>query len=42
MAELKAKGVKFTSGVIQSPVCRMASIADSEGNSILLHQLHKK
>jgi hypothetical protein len=28
--------------MIESPVCRMRVISDSEGNSILLHQLHKK
>jgi predicted enzyme related to lactoylglutathione lyase len=42
MADLKAKNVTFKSDVIQSPVCRMAVILDSEGNSILLHQLHPK
>ena len=42
MAELKAKGVEFTSGVIESPVCRMGHIKDSEGNAIMLHELHKK
>jgi predicted enzyme related to lactoylglutathione lyase len=42
MTELKAKGVQFASGVIQSPVCRMANIKDTEGNSIILHELHKK
>jgi predicted enzyme related to lactoylglutathione lyase len=39
MADLKSKGVKFTSDVIESPVCRMAVCLDSEGNSLLLHQL---
>jgi predicted enzyme related to lactoylglutathione lyase len=39
MAELKAKGVRFKSDVIHSPVCRMAVCLDSEGNAILLHQL---
>jgi predicted enzyme related to lactoylglutathione lyase len=42
MADLKAKNVKFKSDVIHSPVCRMAVILDSEGNSILLHQLKPK
>ena len=42
MADLKAKGVTFSSGIIKSPVCRMANINDSEGNSIILHELHKK
>ena len=32
----------FKSDVIDSPVCRMAVILDSEGNSILLHQLKPK
>jgi len=42
MADLKAKGVTFKSDIIHSPVCRMAVILDSEGNSILLHQLKPK
>jgi len=40
--ELKAKGITFKSEIIPSPVCRMSIIEDSEGNSIVLHQLHKK
>jgi predicted enzyme related to lactoylglutathione lyase len=42
MTDLKAKGVIFKSDVIHSPVCRMAVCLDSEGNSILLHQLKRK
>lgn len=42
IADLKAKAVRFNSDVIASPVCRMAVISDSEGNSILLHQLKHK
>jgi predicted enzyme related to lactoylglutathione lyase len=42
MTELKAKGVRFKSDVIHSPVCRMAVCLDSEGNAILLHQLKAK
>ena len=42
MSDLKAKGVTFKSDVIQSPVCRMAVCLDSEGNSLLLHQLKPK
>jgi predicted enzyme related to lactoylglutathione lyase len=41
MTDLKGKGVAFKSDVI-SPVCRMAVCLDSEGNSILLHQLKPK
>jgi hypothetical protein len=42
MTDLKSKGVTFKSDVIHSPVCRMAVCLDSEGNSILLHQLKPK
>lgn len=37
--DLKAKQVTFKSGIIESPVCRMAVCLDSEGNALLLHQL---
>lgn len=39
IAQLKARGVTFRSTVIHSPVCRVVVCEDSEGNSILLHQL---
>jgi predicted enzyme related to lactoylglutathione lyase len=39
---LKSKGVKFKSDVIRGPRCRMAVCLDSEGNSLLLHQLDAK
>jgi predicted enzyme related to lactoylglutathione lyase len=42
MAHLKASNVEFKSGVIPGPHCRMAVCVDSEGNSILLHQLNPK
>lgn len=42
MATLKGRGVEFLSDLIHSPVCRMAVIKDTEGNSILLHQLKPK
>lgn len=42
MSGLKAKGVTFKSDVIDTPVCRMAVCLDSEGNSLLLHQLKPK
>ena len=42
MTDLKAKGVTFKSDIIHSPVYRMAVCLDSEGNSILLHQLKPK
>jgi predicted enzyme related to lactoylglutathione lyase len=40
--DLKGKGVIFKGDLIHSPVCRMAVCLDSEGNSILLHQLKPK
>jgi predicted enzyme related to lactoylglutathione lyase len=39
MARLKEQGVSFKSDVVHGPRCRMAVCLDSEGNSILLHQL---
>jgi predicted enzyme related to lactoylglutathione lyase len=40
--DLKAKAVTFKSKIIPSPVCRMSIIEDTEGNSIVLHQLKAK
>jgi catechol 2,3-dioxygenase-like lactoylglutathione lyase family enzyme len=40
IADLKAQDVEFRSDVIHGPHCRMAVCLDSEGNSILLHQLN--
>jgi predicted enzyme related to lactoylglutathione lyase len=37
--QLKQKGVTFQGDVVRGPRCRMAVCLDSEGNSILLHQL---
>lgn len=42
IAHLKSHDVVFKSDIIQSPVCRMTVCVDSEGNSILLHQLKPK
>lgn len=39
---LKAEGVRYTAEMIHSPVCRMSVILDSEGNSIILHELKKR
>ena len=39
---LKKDGVKFKLDTYISPVCKMAVILDSEGNSVILHQLHPK
>jgi predicted enzyme related to lactoylglutathione lyase len=41
IARLESEGVRFKAEMIHSPVCRMSVILDSEGNSIILHQLKK-
>jgi predicted enzyme related to lactoylglutathione lyase len=40
--QLKAAGVKYAADMVPSPVCRMSIIHDSEGNTIILHELKKK
>jgi predicted enzyme related to lactoylglutathione lyase len=40
--QLKAAGVKYAEDMIPSPVCRMSIINDSEGNTIILHELKKR
>jgi len=42
IVDLKSKDVKFKSDVIHGPHCRMIVCLDSEGNSLLLHQLNPK
>jgi predicted enzyme related to lactoylglutathione lyase len=42
ISDLRAKSVEFRSDVIHGPNCRMAVCLDSEGNSLLLHQLNPK
>lgn len=42
VSELRSKGVVFKGEIIHSPVCRMAVCVDSEGNSLLLHELKKR
>ena len=39
LADLKAKEVAILADGIESPVCRMAVIQDSEGNAVILHKL---
>jgi len=41
VTELKSKDVRFKTDIFHSPVCRMAVILDTEGNSLMLHQLKK-
>ncbi|HKU44227.1 MAG TPA: VOC family protein [Polyangiales bacterium] len=40
--QLKTAGVKYQADMIPSPVCRMSIIQDTEGNSIILHELKKR
>lgn len=42
IARLKAAGAQFKADMIHSPVCRMSILLDSEGNSIILHELKKR
>lgn len=39
---LEAAGVRYIGRMIRGPHCRMSSILDSEGNSIIVHQLDKR
>lgn len=41
VARLRGEGVDFTDDNIQSPVCRMATLKDTEGNTIILHKLKR-
>lgn len=42
IARLRDQGVAFKADMIHSPVCRMSIILDSEGNSIILHELARR
>src|SRR5262245_46406303 len=39
VSRLRSEGVKFMAEDVQSPVCRMAVMQDTEGNTIILHKL---
>lgn len=39
VGRLKTEGVAFSAENIVSPVCRMAALNDTEGNTIILHKL---
>jgi predicted enzyme related to lactoylglutathione lyase len=41
-ARLKSEGVRYQAEMVHSPVCRMSIILDSEGNSLILHELKKR
>ena len=41
VARLKSAGVQFMSDNVESPVCHMAFLKDTEGNSIVLHKLKR-
>jgi predicted enzyme related to lactoylglutathione lyase len=38
IASLKQQNVKFIEDVFETPVCRMAVVADPDGNSIVIHK----
>jgi predicted enzyme related to lactoylglutathione lyase len=42
VGELRASNVKFVTEPFESPVCRIAIIADPDGNSICIHQRHPR
>ena len=42
VARLKAAGVELMGGLVNGPHCRMQMCKDSEGNSLLMHQLNPK
>jgi predicted enzyme related to lactoylglutathione lyase len=42
IAHLKSQGTTFLGDVVHGPNCRMITCLDTEGNSILLHQLNTK
>lgn len=42
VADLKAKGVNFKGDIVHGPRCRMSVCEDTEGNSLVLHQLNPK
>lgn len=39
---LRSKGVVVRMDVLETPVCHMATLVDSEGNPFMLHQLKPK
>jgi predicted enzyme related to lactoylglutathione lyase len=39
---LKEAGVVYEGDVVHGPHCRMSNIRDSEGNSLILHQLNRE
>jgi predicted enzyme related to lactoylglutathione lyase len=42
VAKLEADGVEIKQRMIHSPVCRMSIVLDTEGNSLILHELKQK
>ncbi len=42
IAQLDRKGIYFEARMVHSPVCRMSILKDSEGNSLILHELGGK
>jgi predicted enzyme related to lactoylglutathione lyase len=38
---LKGKGVTFVMDTFETPVCRMAVVADPDGNQLVIHKRHR-
>lgn len=38
VAQIKARGVSLTKEVFATPVCRLAVVADPDGNRVIIHQ----
>jgi len=41
VARLKGAGARFTSEIMESPVCRSSIVRDPDGNEIIIHQRKK-
>ncbi len=42
VARLKKLGVKLAMDITQTPVCRIATVHDPDGNEVMLHQILKR
>jgi predicted enzyme related to lactoylglutathione lyase len=42
VAKLKLNNIQFKLDIFSTPVCRLAVMLDSEGNSVILHELKNK
>jgi len=40
VAQLRSKGAPIVADIFATPVCRMAAVADPDGNGLIVHQRH--